>query len=132
MVTTVIDVSTGSILLTADIHCIGFAQATVQRSADRLVQKLKQQIPALSAPVTRSAREIRVDWGTETQVVPGMKVLFLPNKGGHLDRWSDPRTWTGRWIEGVVADVDERSCRIRLPSRKALDQIQEADRAVLR
>jgi len=133
LVAGLLDLESGRTILTADIHCVESSREHVARQIEGLVEKIKQQLPAISAPVARIARgEVVVPLGEKAKILPGMRFLFLPSDGETPCEHADPRTWKDAWIQGVVRKVDPATCLLEVLPRKASKLLDPGDRAVLR
>jgi hypothetical protein len=129
----IVDVATSEVLLSSDIHFTSTAREHLLSQLQGLVAKMEQQLPRLTATVSkRAGRTVVLPLGTDQQVLRGMYVLFMP---ADADSSTDhePLAWRdGSWVQGRVDRVVRDSCRVTLFPSAAVSAVAAGDLAILR
>lgn len=133
VVVNVVDVASGQIILTTDVHGVGYTDGIIRFEMAGLVEKLKQQLPAISAPLRQaSGGQVEVALGRRAQILPGMRFVFVPAAAGAEAETADPLTCDGRRVEGQVREVGDSSCVVEVVPHAAVAQLPPATQAILR
>lgn len=132
MVVNVIDTDSGEIILTTDIHAIGTEQTVLATAMQALADKIRQRLPALSAPVIYEGDSVCVAIGTRSQIVPGMRFLFLRGQEMEENRFSEPLQREGMQVQGYVEGVERDICHLRIRPINGLELLEGPCMAVLR
>jgi len=127
-----VDVATGREILTADIHFVGEDRAYIKSQLDGFTEKLRQQLPALSARVANAkSKRARLTVGQRDSIRPGLRFLFI-SAGEDDPDFADPIEWKGRWIEGRVVRTRDRQCLVKMFPPDGASRVQAGDLAILR
>jgi tetratricopeptide (TPR) repeat protein len=134
LVLNVVEVETGEKIFTSDIHCTDYSLVHVRTQIGGLIDKIKQQLPALSSSLLRVERgQLDIPLGQSAQIVPGMRFVFVPRNASGQDLYLPPRHQSnGDLLQGKVTRVGENSCTVKLLSRQSMGKVQVDDLAVLR
>jgi hypothetical protein len=105
-----IEVDTGEIILTTDIHFTGFSQDHVRLRLAALVDKIEQLLPRVSAPVAKVLSSgVKLPLGRHDMVVPGMRFFFV--SGASPDpEGAEPSEMQGAMIQARVSETREKDC----------------------
>lgn len=125
-----VDVETGEIVLTLDVHGQGFDPEEIAYRLRGVGEKLRQQLPAMSARVVAvRGRDLEIGLGRRAQIAPGLRFFFVPQRdqGPGFD---EPVRQGGQLLEGRVRRVWADHCTVRLD--RAPEAIAQSDHAVLR
>lgn len=130
----IIDLETGKIVLTTDIHCTSFERSHIAGKMAILSKKLKQSLPAISASeqFDSNQRDLHIGLGVEEQIVEGMRFVFITAEGPEEAYYKDPVCCNGKMVEGVVTSVLSNRCRVKLTTRGAKETLNGTVFAVLR
>ncbi|NOY81098.1 MAG: hypothetical protein GXP31_08850 [Kiritimatiellaeota bacterium] len=128
----IIDVDTGREILSADVHFAGNDRQYVMFQLQGFAEKLRQQLPALSARVKAAAsNRVKLTAGRRDGIAPGMRFLFISAQEDDPDL-ADPVEWQGQWIQGRVVQSRDEQCLVELFPKEAAGRIRPDDLAILR
>ena len=133
MVVSAVDVETGEIVLTSDIHCYSASGRGVAYRMRGLAEKIKQRLPALSAPIREFAdrNKVHIPLGQQDQIVSGMRFLFVA--GPESERaFGNPLTCNGCKVEGRVRRVENGHCVVEVQPGPANVEFPPQSQAILR
>ncbi len=127
-----VDVATGEILFTVDMHFDSFNGAHIRSRLGGLVDKLAQRLPTLSAPVQSStSRSAVVSLGRKENIFEGLLFVFIPPESEDV-RFADPLSVDGAWVQARVTRVLDDTCAVEIFPRKAHAEVTPGHIAVIR
>ncbi len=128
----IVDVDSGREVLSADVHFTENNRQYVMFQLQGFAEKLRQQLPALSAHVkTVTSNRAKLTAGRRNGIAPGMRFLFISSREQDPDL-ADPLQWQGQWIQGRVVQSRDKQCIVELFPKKGAGRLRPNDLAILR
>ena len=127
-----VDVTSSEYVLTTDIHFTGFSLDHIEFQLSALVEKLNQQLPTLSAPVSETiTKAVKIPLGKQHNILDHMRFIFISGEEGDID-FADPKLFRDHWIQGKVKVLKNNTCLVEIYPEEAIDHLSTNDWAILR
>ena len=129
-----IDVQEGNIIAISDAYFEGTSEEEIESGLRIFIHKLMQQLPLHSTLVgkDKNQNKIIVPLGNRDNIKRNFRFMFLSHNEKN-SRFADPLiSQNGRWIQGIVVEVDENDCLLEIFPKDAIESINAKDRVFLR
>ena len=128
------DVREGMVVTTSDTYFEGRSSEDVEFALQIFIHKFLQQLPLHSSEVGSkiSRNKVIVPLGRADNIKQNFRFMFVSSE--EVDsRFADPLVAEdGRWIQGIVTEVDDEECLLEIFPKGAIDTIEENDRVYMR